>query len=362
MNIYPYKDEKGRKKWRFDKRVSGQRLQAKGFRTRKEAEETLRERLGTVQKINTDFLKLCHEYLNFSEIKYRPTTYDSKKRAIRRLLAFYGQTAGPTPLDVSRYLQYRAKETSGCTSNIERKDLHAMFEWGKKHNIAGSNPVRLVEEMPYDQPKKYVPPIEDINAILLVAGSYRDMLDCFLYSVARKSEIFGLTWEDIDFEDRIVRLWTRKRRGGNLEARYIPISRPLEAILKRLHASKHKGVSYLFTSPRTGTRFAHLCSVMPRLCAKAGVKPFGFHAFRHYGPSYLKRKNVDTKTIQTLLGHKSLRTTEIYLHSLPESVRDGAEVLGEIGVGSNLGSNKHAKHAKYTTHATTAKMGASEKP
>jgi integrase len=60
---------------------------------------------------------------------------------------------------------------------------------------------------------------------------------------------------------------------------------------------------------------------MKRLCAKAGVRYFRFHPFRHQGASIMAGERVPLPTIQKTLGHSSLKTTVIYLHSLEDDDR-----------------------------------------
>ena len=55
---------------------------------------------------------------------------------------------------------------------------------------------------------------------------------------------------------------------------------------------------------------------MQRLCEKAGVKPFGFHAIRHLTVSILFHKGVDIADIQAILRHKNPNTTARYLRSI----------------------------------------------
>ncbi|MFC1535184.1 tyrosine-type recombinase/integrase, partial [Thermodesulfobacteriota bacterium] len=67
-----------------------------------------------------------------------------------------------------------------------------------------------------------------------------------------------------------------------------------------------------------------------RICKKAGVKYFRFHALRHFGASLLDQKNVTIGTIQRILGHENRKTTEIYLHSFGEAERHAMEIFDEI--------------------------------
>lgn len=65
---------------------------------------------------------------------------------------------------------------------------------------------------------------------------------------------------------------------------------------------------------------------MRRLCKKAGVKPFGYHAIRHLTASILYKKEHSVGFIQAVLRHKSPNTTTLYLQSLGiEHVRGGMD-------------------------------------
>lgn len=68
---------------------------------------------------------------------------------------------------------------------------------------------------------------------------------------------------------------------------------------------------------------------MRSLCNKAKVKPFGFHALRHFEASTLEQSGVLIGSIQKSLGHESRITTEIYLHSIGESERAAMDVLND---------------------------------
>ncbi len=57
---------------------------------------------------------------------------------------------------------------------------------------------------------------------------------------------------------------------------------------------------------------------MKRLCASAGVRPFGLHAIRHLTASILANEGVPVIVIQGILRHKKSNTTQRYLHGLSE--------------------------------------------
>jgi len=78
---------------------------------------------------------------------------------------------------------------------------------------------------------------------------------------------------------------------------------------------------------------------MGRLCEKAGVRAFSFHALRHAGASIMDTNNVPIEAIQRVLGHENRTTTEIYLHNIGNSERQEIDVYGQARKESNTPSN-----------------------
>jgi integrase len=68
----------------------------------------------------------------------------------------------------------------------------------------------------------------DILRLLAAANrKKRAFLDCYLCTGARRSEIFRLKWEDVNFEKREIRLWTRKTKDGSMEGECLPMTNQL---------------------------------------------------------------------------------------------------------------------------------------
>ena len=68
--------------------------------------------------------------------------------------------------------------------------------------------------------------------------------------------------------------------------------------------------------------------MLKRLCEKAGVTPFGFHAIRHYfAVSLVKSQKADITDIQQLLGHQRPSTTDIYRRSVAPNLGRLAGVI-----------------------------------
>lgn len=185
--------------------------------------------------------------------------------------------------------------------------------------------------------KVYTPEDDFWKVYALAEGQDRVMLLAILHLAARRSEIFKIKTSDLDFENKRVRLWTRKRKGGNLEADWLPMTSELkDALSWWLQSRPVKDSPYVFLcldkfnfcSEQYGQPFKYRQKLMHRLCEKAKVKRFGFHAIRHFTASQLYKKGYNVAVIQTILRHKSPSTTERYLKSLGlESVRGALEDL-----------------------------------
>ena len=169
------------------------------------------------------------------------------------------------------------------------------------------------------------------------------MLLTFLFLAARKGEVFRLKWSDIDFAANTVTLWTRKRAGGDLEADVVPMVGRLKQVLLAWWEHRPIKAEWVFVNlddtpfckQYLGQPFRARQHVMKKLCAKAGVRAFGFHAIRHLTASLLYREGQPVAVIQAILRHKSAQTTTRYLQSLGlKQTHEAMEtVMGQRGPG-----------------------------
>lgn len=202
----------------------------------------------------------------------------------------------------------------------------AAWNWGIKYfELPPMNPC-MVERFPETHQVRYVPSESDFWKVFEVAESAQDkvMLLAYLHLAARRCELFALRWQDVDFTEQRVRLYTRKRKDGSLEFDWLPMTDHLHDAL--LNHAKGRKDEWVFTDPETGLPYLYRIHMMKRLCDRAGVKPFGFHAIRHLTASILAKANVPMLDIQAILRHKNLSTTEGYIRRLA-TLRPALRVL-----------------------------------
>lgn len=327
------------KNWMAQIRIDGQKLR-KTFKTKAEAlawevhqkEDTgvLLQQSRPAKKIVTVSLaEWATKYLDFAEVKFSFKTYDEKRRVFRLLFKTIDSSLPASSLTSSKvlmFLQGQLKRRSGYAANRDRKNLVAAWNWGIKYlGLPNPNPC-LVDRFPEVRQPRYVPPENDFWKVFAQAENFQDetLLLAFLHSGARKSELFHLRWDDVDFGESRIRLFTRKRRDGSLEYDWLPLTDDLYNAL--LELKQISNCEWVFPDPKTGHPYHARFQWIRKLCSMAEVKTFGLHAIRHLTASILAKHNVPMIDIQAILRHKNLSTTERYIRRLAD-LRPALRVL-----------------------------------
>ncbi|MBF0380577.1 MAG: site-specific integrase [Magnetococcales bacterium] len=348
------------KGWRYDFTKQGARYTKAGFKTKaeaKKAEAKMREELanpiekGVETLTDITFLdmvnrRLDHVMMYNSKRHYVDYIYFAKRWVMR-----WGEclTKDVTRKMIEKFIMERSK-VSSITANKEIKTLRATFNFAKKRKWVLDNPLDDMDFLPVEKRIKYVPSAEDVDRVIAAADpDTQDYLWTIRETMARVSEINQLTWDDVDLNGRFIILYTRKKKGGHLTPRKIPMTGKLFEVLSRRYVKREKSKSWVFWhtywSSKTGKKvegpYLDRKLFMRTLCKKAGVKYFRFHAMRHAGASIMDNNNIPMGSIQRILGHESRLTTEIYLHSLGETERQAMDVYEKARQNSH--TNPHTK-------------------
>ena len=150
------------------------------------------------------------------------------------------------------------------------------------------------------------------------------ILEVLYATGARVSELCGLDFSDVDYSRNTIRVLGK----GNKE-RTIPLGNPamkaLEAWIKsgRSLVATDKSGAAIFLGAR-GKRIDQRTVrtiVYEALSALEGVERMGPHALRHSAATHLLEGGADLRTVQEILGHASLATTQIYTHVSTERLQ-----------------------------------------
>jgi integrase/recombinase XerC len=203
--------------------------------------------------------------------------------------------------------------------------LRSFYRYLIREGVVGVNPAALVQ---LPRCEKYIPVVlsaDEIMAILRTkfnedtAGSRdRAIIELFYSAGIRLSELTGLNMEDIRLQEGLLRV-----RGKGRKERVVPVGRPalqaIEAYLQkrqelRKNGATGNGEDALFLSTR-GKRMnpRGVARVVERLVRESGIgRRISPHALRHTFATHLLDAGADLRSIQEMLGHSSLSTTQKY--------------------------------------------------
>ncbi len=298
------------------------------------------------------FLDQLRVHIRASGLAYR--TEQTYIHWVKRFILYHGKQH-PRDLgaaDVEKFLNHMSVNRH-CSANTQRIALNALIYLYKRFigidiGQLQFSPARTHRRLPVVYSRK------EIAAILNhLRGVYRLQVELMYGAGLRSAELLSLRIKDIDFSSNNILV--RSGKGGKdrttmLPQRLIPeLIRQIERV-KQLHsqdmadgygevylpdalnrkyptAAKETAWQFLFPSsrigpdPRSGVLRRHhlhptaLRKQINKAVKGAGInKPARSHSFRHSFATHLLESGYDLRTIQELLGHADVTTTEIYTH------------------------------------------------
>ena len=211
------------------------------------------------------------------------------------------------------YNRYRALVSGVFSLAIRNAKVATNPVRGTKHRIENNARVRYLT----DEEEGRL--IEEIRA---TCPELEPQISLALHSGMRRSEQYvtpdcpdgGLKWQHIDFRSGVITL-PRSKHG---ESRHIKMNSVLrETVLDLRRAARSP---YVFPVEPPDKLF-------PEVCKQAGVPDFTWHCLRHTFASRLVMAGVDLRTVQELMGHRSIVTTMRYAHLTPQHQADAVERL-----------------------------------
>ncbi len=153
------------------------------------------------------------------------------------------------------------------------------------------------------------------------------MMRLALTTSMRRGALFGLQWQDLDFQKGYITLRGEEAKSGKTTT--IPMTAAARAVLESITPM---GSAYLFPSPVNGGKRTE-CRAFIKRIQKAADLPADFrpfHGLRHTYASWLASSGkVDLFTLQKLMTHGSPQMTQRYAHLADEAVKKAASVIDD---------------------------------
>lgn len=265
---------------------------------------------------------------------FRPRTQEGYLLAVRLFIERVGREPDTlTDEDVRAYFLYLREERKLAPSSINIAVCALRFffvhtmqrDWQVFELLRVNKPQRL--------PVVLSP--AEVRAVLdVVRHPVRRMALSTIYALGlRLGEGLSLEAGDIDGERLMV--WIRDAKGA--KDRGVPLPRPLLARLRRYWKTERPASStkYLFVPPG-GSAPLHETTLQKTFSAARSdarlEKHATIHTLRHSYATHLLESGISLRTIQQVLGHKSLHTTELYMHVTQPGTERLQETLDRLMV------------------------------
>jgi integrase len=225
------------------------------------------------------------------------------------------------------------KQRSITTVNRELEVLRNMFNLASREGWILRNPFTsgppLIQKA-HEKTRERILTSEEEQRLLATCSGRREhlrpLIICALDTGMRRGEILTLTWEDIDFEGRLIRV--RAFNTKTQRERWLAMTPRLLSELETLYQDS--------TGRETERVFGienNFRKAFETARKKANLPEVRFHDLRHTAATRLVQKNVPLPLVGRVLGHTQANTTMRYVNSNIETARRAADALAAFSCG-----------------------------
>jgi len=316
-----------------------------------DTKETIKEKMALAEKIKAKrILELSQKengfksneinHLNFVEYfkkemdKRNGNTKIVWKNCYKYLNTFANKGISIDLIDkkwLEQLIQYFQKKVGASSSAIYFSKIKTALNEAVSDGIITSNPAKLVKTIKVDDKNTSYLTFEEIQKVAKTYTSNVEVKKAFLFSCytgLRVGDIMKLKWsnivEDKHNDEKIfkVQIIQTKTKAVN----YIPIN----ATALKLIGMKQNGNALVFQLPSNRRKINR---IIKKLLVDAQIeKPISFHSARHSCAVLLLANGADLYTVSKILGHKSIKSTQIYGKVIDASKNEAIKNLPQITI------------------------------
>jgi site-specific recombinase XerD len=273
-----------------------------------------------LRRATVTFAAIANDALAYSKVHKAGTSYRCDAGRMEVVLGCFREYPAESITAQDIEGQFQRQEWAPATANRYRALLSLTYRLAIRNGKVKENPARLVAHRLEDNARiRFLSADEETALRKAIEGKCAERMpefDLALNTGLRLSEQYGLLWEDVSLPLRGLTI----RRSKNGTMRHVPLNqaavKALETLGKRSPASE-----YVCGAAREPRRW------FERVLKDAKVANFSWHCLRHTFASRLVMAAVDIRTVQELLGHKTIAMTVRYCHLAPKHTLAAVERL-----------------------------------
>jgi len=261
-----------------------------------------------------------------------PTPQKVYVHAVKQLAVHYGRSPDQlSEQELRDYFLYRANEKQVANSTLRLQIFAVKFLYTRTLQRPWPT-LKILRGRPQQKLPVVLDPKEAKRLLAVQRSPVARMCATLMYCCGlRISEALRLEVTDIDSQRMVVIV----RGGKGNKDRHIPLPRRTLELLRAYWREYHPK-TWLFTTADGRPLADHSVRYfLKKSCKDCGIsKRVSCHTLRHSYATNLMAQGVDVRVIQVLLGHRSLKTTTLYLHmtsSVMRSVQDAInDLMGDL--------------------------------
>ncbi|WP_298238200.1 site-specific tyrosine recombinase XerD [uncultured Algibacter sp.] len=229
------------------------------------------------------------------------------------------------PYAIQQFIYEAAKKVNARSQSRLISGLRSFFSYLVFEDYRKDNPLELIESPKIG--RKLPDTLEEVEIDQLITAidlskpegeRNRAILETLYGCGLRVSELTNLKISDLFFDEGFIKV-----TGKGNKQRFVPIVSSTQKYINiyrkeiRLHLNIQAGHEDTLFLNRRGKQLtrAMIFTIIKQLAEKIGLKKnISPHTFRHSFATHLLQNNADLRSIQLMLGHESITTTEIYVH------------------------------------------------
>jgi len=226
--------------------------------------------------------------------------------------------------DTTQYISYLFSQNLKSTSvNRKISSLKTFFNFLLKKKLINANPFadQIMPKKPVSLPKSIseddvVKLLDAPKADSLIGLRDKAMLELLYASGVRISELVNIKFSDLDLERNIIKVF-----GKGSKERLVPFGEDAAQCISAYIDERKKNkdvasIKYIFLNNRGSKISRHaFWHRLKDYCLEIGLKSdISPHTLRHAFATHLLNRGADLRSVQVLLGHSDLSTTQIYTH------------------------------------------------